>query len=257
MKTKKIATSMLLVATLLSSAAHAAFQSTDWKTSGDALATLDTDTGIEWLNLSQTDYKTVNMVLSEMNDGGLYYGWRLPTESEVVGLMNSFFSGFGPYTGTLNGTTVTSYSGPADSSGNLWPRLRDFHLLFGTNDSRGAWGWSGSSRMTQGAYLDDDGVTVRLGGAISYVDGGGSGYYTLLGGAGSYNTDWRDYYGYSGVFLVSDGGLTLSSVANPSLNANNPNAPVNQPPAPVSSPALFASGLVMLGLLFRRKGRNN
>lgn len=54
------------------------------------------------------------------------------------------------------------------------------------------------------------------------------------------------------VFLVSDGGASLSSINNPSLNANNASAPINQ--ASVLLPATIGLlGLAMAGLSFRRK----
>ena len=56
---------------------------------------------------------------------------------------------------------------------------------------------------------------------------------------------------HQGVWLASDGGLTLSSSNNASLNANNPNAPV----ADVSA-SFSLGGLVMLGVGFRRKLKN-
>ena len=54
------------------------------------------------------------------------------------------------------------------------------------------------------------------------------------------------------VFLVSDGGTTLSSINDPTININNPNAPINM--ADVSAPAgVVATGLMAFMLGFRRK----
>lgn len=55
-----------------------------------------------------------------------------------------------------------------------------------------------------------------------------------------------------GVWLVSDGGTTLTSINNPTLNLNNPKAPINM--ADVSAPAgLAAAGVLMLMLGARRR----
>jgi hypothetical protein len=50
----------------------------------------------------------------------------------------------------------------------------------------------------------------------------------------------------SGVFLVSDGGFTYSSINTPTINANNANAPADVP-------APFLLSLVALAFTFRRK----
>jgi hypothetical protein len=50
-----------LIALLISAtSAHAELVATDWKNTGDGLATLDTATGIEWLDLTQTDNMSIN-----------------------------------------------------------------------------------------------------------------------------------------------------------------------------------------------------
>ena len=84
---KRILTAAALVA--LSFASHAELVSTDWKTAGDELATLDTETGIEWMDLSETDGLSINTVLSMTSAGGKFEGWRLPTEDEVLTLFES------------------------------------------------------------------------------------------------------------------------------------------------------------------------
>jgi hypothetical protein len=56
----------------------------------------------------------------------------------------------------------------------------------------------------------------------------------------------------AGVFLVSDGGTTLSSIENPSLNINNANAPINQVPLPTT---LGLLGLAVSGMSFRRRSK--
>lgn len=55
-----------------------------------------------------------------------------------------------------------------------------------------------------------------------------------------------------GIYIVSDGGPTLSSIDDPSLNINPPKALINM--ADVSAPAgLAAADLLMLMLGARRK----
>jgi parallel beta-helix repeat protein len=69
----------------------------------------------------------------------------------------------------------------------------------------------------------------------------GDNYLLLLSNGNTLND--YDYTDNSyGVYLVSDGGTTLSSQQDPSINANNANAPA----ANVSAPVLL--GLMSLGL---------
>jgi hypothetical protein len=57
----KLKTTFIAVALLLSATStQAALVETDWTNTGDALATLDTDTGIEWLDLTQTLGMSIN-----------------------------------------------------------------------------------------------------------------------------------------------------------------------------------------------------
>lgn len=52
---------VLLLCALMSNGAQANFVATDWKQSGDAKATLDVETGLEWLGLTET--RTLSRVM--------------------------------------------------------------------------------------------------------------------------------------------------------------------------------------------------
>jgi hypothetical protein len=52
------------------------FFKVDYLTEGDNLLTLDTSTGIEWLNLNVTSMKSVTEVLADP----LFSNWRIPTK---------------------------------------------------------------------------------------------------------------------------------------------------------------------------------
>lgn len=63
--------------------------------------------------------------------------------------------------------------------------------------------------------------------------------------------DWKR--SYEGVCLVSDVGVTLSSINDPTININNPNAPINM--SDVSDPAgLAASSLLMCFTRYLKHG---
>lgn len=219
---KKLLVIATLAAGLISTQASAAFVSTDWKTTGDAQATLDYSTGLEWLKLNNTAAKSLSTVRNEIDT--LYQGWRLPTESEVMQLFRNLLGAGYAYT---EGSPATQryFFMPAE--------MRNIALTF-LGDSGGgtAYGWYALQSIPN---------------AI-----GGSGLWT-----NSYWYNWtysltQGGRSGTGVFLVSDGGTTLSSIKNPSLNINNPNAPINM--ADVSAPAgLAAAGVLMLIFGARRK----
>lgn len=73
----------------------------------------------------------------------------------------------------------------------------------------------------------------------------------------SVNMSYRD--SAFGVFLVSDGGTTLSSTTNTDININNPNAPVNSQSEDVNSPApgLLAGLCLLMALRIRTLWKNN
>ena len=89
---KRLLVIATLAAGLISTQASAAFVPTDWKLAGDGLATLDKQTGIEWLDLTQTKGMSIQSVLSQL-DGGSFSGWRLPTSSEIEQLFLSWWPG--------------------------------------------------------------------------------------------------------------------------------------------------------------------
>jgi hypothetical protein len=50
----------------------------------DKLALRDIDTGLVWLDFGVNNGESINSVVNNLN--GLYAGWRLPTEAEVINL---------------------------------------------------------------------------------------------------------------------------------------------------------------------------
>ena len=217
---KRLLTAALLT---LSFASHAELVSTDWKTEGDALATLDTETGIEWLDLSETDELSIDTVVSMTSAGGEFEGRRLPSQSEVTALLNTLFPA-GISTGKH---TSTEKYGESVSA---------FYELFGYT------GTDADTPRAYGLYQRDDTGAVRMAGV--------SGSNTVFANYSHslYSTTFS--HTYYGVWLVSDGGDTLSSINDPSLNIMNANSPYNVPLAGSGALALLA-----LGAGVRRKRR--
>jgi hypothetical protein len=226
---KPLAISLLAFASIN---AHAGLVETDWKTAGDARATLDESTGIEWLDLTETKDLHYSEVVAQLDT--TFAGWRLPTFDEVAGLMEVFFPG-AQYTGSGYYTTGTL------AQRQQWVDLLGYttgDLALGLHTKKGA-----------PEYLAYSGVRVPESNYSYIYQSGGS--YSKSG------THSRASVYAAGVFLVSDGGTTYSSINNPSLNANNANAPANTAPANVSVPVgLGVMGMGLLGLAFRRKQKS-
>ncbi len=94
--TKKVlagfsATAAALVFSLNISSAQAAFISQDSSFGTDTI-TYDTDTGLEWLDLTESTGLSVNQVQAELGAGGLYEGFSYATRSDVETL---FFTSAG------------------------------------------------------------------------------------------------------------------------------------------------------------------
>ena len=82
--------SLAATALVLSTNVNASIISTDWQTVGDNLITHDTVSGLDWLDLTETNNLSYNAVVSELGAGGVYEGFRVATSAEVVALWSNF-----------------------------------------------------------------------------------------------------------------------------------------------------------------------
>lgn len=216
--------------------ANADFVKTDWNSSFDAQAALDQETGIEWLNLNQTKGMSINQVKGLLDT--TFQGWRLPTATEVNVMMNHVTGGL------TNENTDYEQLGGVGLGYNK--ASKDFMFYLGEVVNR--YSASGDYRYrTNGLYQSND-QALRVFTVHSVTKGNSDGYGGLINDqvVGDIYVNYSTY----GVFLVSDGGVTLSSINNPDLNINNINAPVNKASVPLPGTMLLLS----LGLLgFSRK----
>lgn len=74
----------------LSASVNAAIVSADWINSGDNLITIDTTSGLEWLNLTATTNRSYNDISSKFGAGQEFDGWRYATAVEVSGYFDAF-----------------------------------------------------------------------------------------------------------------------------------------------------------------------
>jgi len=169
---KLIIGSLLLI---LSAQANAILLSVDFISSGDGLLTRDTDTGLEWLDLTATSNASINDVLNGYGDfisSGFRYAsidelTTLYTNAEIVNLTGSFV--------------------PAN-----WQGANQLISLMGMTDIRGEFRWSegfvGLNEPSNGAAYRasvvsrttySQGAGVNLPGPVVTFD-------TFGDGAGSY-----------------------------------------------------------------------
>ncbi|WP_281561620.1 PEP-CTERM sorting domain-containing protein [Thalassomonas sp. RHCl1] len=99
---KKTITTGFLLAGLSVFSVQASFIESDWKEAGDNLTTLDTSTGLEWLDLSQTNARSYNWV--EQYLPTTFETWRFATWQEVEALIDT----------ALPSATDDYYRGSAD-----------------------------------------------------------------------------------------------------------------------------------------------
>lgn len=226
---------------LSSSFAHASFVHTDWKSTGDKKTTLDTSTGIEWLKLTETAGRSINDIKARFSTD--LTGWRFATASEVYSMMSKFWGAH--WEGrqyTLEGYTA----GPLNTA------YRDHTTYFGQTIT------APDLKASLGTVYEESwGTGTRLSGYIFWVSAGKVEMRQQRDHG--YTTSYRNIQ--HGIYLVNDGGVTLSSQLDPSLNASNPNAPVNQvqpEPADVSSPTgLIAVAFLLMCGFYRLQSKKN
>jgi len=88
MEILKLAT--VTIALVLSTSVNAATISTDWQSTGDNLITVDTVSGLEWLDVTETFAMTYNEVTAQLGANGTYDGFRYATTDEVIALWENF-----------------------------------------------------------------------------------------------------------------------------------------------------------------------
>ena len=132
--------------------ANAELISVGWNDDGDNLITRDTETGLDWLDLSVTAGETYS------KGETLYPGWRFATSSEIGNIFEILFQGYYPNNTSLY--TSSNYPTYPDQLSDIFV----FQAIFGITAT------SGERNYTHCFYKDEAGV-IRLIGA--YADPAG------------------------------------------------------------------------------------
>lgn len=88
--------------------------SEDLATEGDGLLTVDTDTGLEWLDLTETEDMTLADILAALAPGGMLEGFRFALASEVYTLLRN--AGLPEDVGDITGNPGDSWLASSDWS---------------------------------------------------------------------------------------------------------------------------------------------
>ncbi|GFO53511.1 hypothetical protein GMSM_05180 [Geomonas sp. Red276] len=83
----------LVIVGLMTTHASASLISADDPRFGVGSCTLDTGTGLEWLDLTQTFGKSMDSINADSGVGGTFYGWRYATADEL----QTFYTNAGLY----------------------------------------------------------------------------------------------------------------------------------------------------------------
>jgi hypothetical protein len=228
-------TAIGIVFSIFSLAANANFVETDWLSENDSLSTLDVATGLEWMDLTVTRGDSVDTVSSQIVAGGNYEGWRFPTAVEMDTLFRNLF--------TTAYSSFTSSSGKINlgANGSKADEAIQMAQLFG--DGVLASGYSYPQGWSDGQKLKGSGVSLQSGSWYGHGPLAGGGYYE------------DSIFSKKGTYLVSDGGVTMSSLLDPSLNQANPNSPFNS--APISDVPLAGSAFsIIFGILVFSRRKN-
>lgn len=122
--------SLLLV--LWAPSAESALSVEDWQAPGDGLLTLDTATGLKWLDVTVSQGLSWNASVSELGPGGRLEGFRRATDAEIV----AFWSEAGIPNIGAPGATVANFQ-PVRALQQLWGNTG--HFPFGPPDVTITW----------------------------------------------------------------------------------------------------------------------
>lgn len=187
-----IVTSILLLASMQ---ANAILVEAMYKNHGDGLITIDTETHLQWLDLTQTTSMSYDYVGSQFGVGGLFHGFRYATEAEFESLMDAIIPS---YSGNALGyQTATSESA-------VYAQTVYFQSLLGVTDNRD------TVFDSFGFYRDNSGV-MRTGGtsrnfdtAFVYRD-----YYFNYNDLATVGTPWHGTFLVRGISVPEPTGLAL------------------------------------------------
>ena len=158
--------------------------------------TSDTDTGLDWADLSATaglSYNDAGTVFDTYEGGG----WRYATDAEVETIFDVLFDG---YYSNSQGTAGYSFEGNIDHYADQAEDVANFVSLFGISDTHQYGTYS------YGLYADENGDIRMMGAAVGHSTGN---YSTVYGTDFDYAYSQTDAQDYQGAYLVRSTGAEV------------------------------------------------
>ena len=186
--------------TALTATAGATLTSSDWQNPDDGLLTIDSDTGLRWLDWSYTANRSYNDVFSELGDGGEFEGFRYATEAEMR---------------TLYANAGAVFIPPIDGfdPGNI-PALLLLSDLFGHTYAGGAeaiYGLEGNASEQQSALGDWPGSGTSHHMASAFNEGSGQIAVRWLN---MNDESAADFLGHALVMVPAPGTIVLGALGS-------------------------------------------
>ncbi len=217
MNIKKITSALCTSLVVVSFNTPAALVSVDYNYADDNYITRDTETGLDWLDLTWTRNRTFTYVTSQLDIGGTYSDWRVANSTETDMLFTNLGMPLGSSSASGYTPELLNY---ISLFGNLAPNSYAPYRSYGYIDqSFSSTSLSGAPTQVQmyvGARGDSNPLTTRY---FTHNPGNS-------GASQPYATTWL------GTFLVRDTPAVV--------------------PVPMAA-WLFGSGLIALTVLARRK----
>ena len=229
---------------LSSVGASAELISTDWLVEGDNLVTLNTVSGKEYLDLTQTKGMSIDMVKSLMST--TYSGWHIASFAEMDGFLGESFTSFNHLEdGKYTPGPWPSYENKAQSN-----EIFKYSTLVGSNSFVSP---SQNYSYSIGYYYTEENGVGYAGSLYAQdVSSKKLHYYGLDNDSSSLtSTSWTNH----GVWLVSNGGATYTSINDPSINIGENGQPAASVPLPATG-AILLLALSGFGIRKTVKGKH-
>ncbi len=161
MKNKSIIGTTCTCLAAISFNASAAIISTDRLAAGDNLITRDTVSGLDWLDLTETNNLSYDYVNGQLGVGGQFAGFRYATGIEVVALWDNF--GINLSAGQPTGITSMDPNVEVAVSflGNTYNEFNPGRYLYGVDGLTSDFYIDITERRRLGAIIRGDNLTTR------------------------------------------------------------------------------------------------
>lgn len=208
------ALSVFLLVSTFSSLSQAELVNADWYT-GDGKAAIDTATDKGWLDITETAGYSITSIMPELEEGGLFHGWRLATALEVEQMFVPQMPSWGLVVGDTRTRIRKSNSDLRYSNADVdaFRSALGFKYEYYTSPSS-------NGKGTRAYTIDEDGDVVLTGTYRHHYWNGPYDEINLNLGKGNYTVDTST--GSRGIWLVADNASVRLGGENGIKNVDTP-----------------------------------